>query len=77
MIPADAALGDYTHDGMGNSPLAKVTDASSVREVAGRVRGNTAIEVGAMPTTWEPSGQDGWRIVRRELEIGQLVFLER
>jgi hypothetical protein len=77
LIPADAATGDYTHDGMGNSPLAKVTDTSSVAEVAGRVRGNTAIEVGAMPTTWNPVCQNDWRIVRRELEIGQLIFLER
>jgi hypothetical protein len=79
LIPADAATWDYTHDGMGNNPLEPIPkeDRGSVAEVAGRVRGNQAIEVGAMPTTWNPVARDGWRIVDRKGELGQIVFLER
>jgi hypothetical protein len=78
-IPRDAATWDYTHDGMSNNPLAPVSkeDRASVAEVAGRVSGNRGIEVGAMPTTWTPVARDGWRIVDRQGELGQIVFLER
>lgn len=79
LIPLDAATGDYTHDGMDNNPLEPVPkeDRASVAEVAGRVQGDHGIEVGAMPTTWNPIARDGWRIAERKLELGQLVFLER
>jgi hypothetical protein len=76
LIPLDAATWDYTHDGMSNNPLEPVSDRANVAEVAGRVSGNRGIEVGAMPTTWNPITRDGWRIVDRKGELGQIVFLE-
>jgi hypothetical protein len=77
-IPADAATGDYCHDGMANHPLEPIGDPTIVGEVAGRVMGNRAIVVAAMPSpAWTPIARDGWRIVERKGELGQLVFLER
>jgi hypothetical protein len=78
LIPADAALGEYTHDGLANCPLAPIGDVSIVGEIAGRVMGSRAVVVGAMPSSaWQPVARDGWRITDRQGELGQIVFLER
>jgi hypothetical protein len=77
LIPADAAIGDYTHDGLANCPLESIGDVSIVGEVAGRVMGSRAIVVAAMPSpAWDPVARDGWRITERHGELGQIVFLE-
>jgi hypothetical protein len=78
LIPADAATGDYTHDGLANCPLESVGDVSIVGEVAGRVMGARAIVVAAMPSpAWTPVARDGWHITERHGELGQIVCLER
>jgi hypothetical protein len=77
-IPADAATGEYVHDGMAQHPLEPVGDPAVVGEVAGRVLDSRAIVVAAMPSPqWNPVARDGWRIVDRKGELGQIVFLER
>jgi hypothetical protein len=78
LIPPDAALWDYTHDGMGNCPLEPVGDPAIVGEVAGRVTDGRAILVGSMATDgWNPVARDGWRIVDRKLEGGRVIDLRR
>jgi hypothetical protein len=77
-IPADAATGEYVHDGMAGHPLEAVGDPSIVGEVAGRVMGARAIVVAAMPSqAWTPIARDGWHITERHGELGQIVCLER
>jgi hypothetical protein len=79
LIPTDAALGEYTHDGMGNCPLEPVNNQSIVREVAGRnLPDGRSILVGADPQpTWSPTAKPGARITDRKGELEQIVFLER
>ncbi len=79
LVPLDAALGEYTHDGLDSCPLEPVNDQSIVREVAGRwVPDGRCLLVADHPFDgWHPVARDGARITDRELELGQLVFLER
>jgi hypothetical protein len=79
LVPIDAPLGDYTHDGMDSCPLEPVNDQSIVREVAGRhVPDGRWMLVADHPfDRWAPVPRDGYRIVDRQGELGQIVFLER